>query len=84
MVLYLPHYSGDKWFPEPEDHTEPHRVGPDALERYSRIVEIFNVGDCYDLKDKERRKELVSKIYANIEQKTKNPWFSSSRMRLGS
>ncbi len=72
MVLYLPHHNGVDWCPIPEDHNERHRISPRFLDRYSRIWEIFDVGECYSLETPNSRSELVSKIYANIQRQAKN------------
>ncbi len=72
MVLYLPHHNDGAWCPTPEDHDERHRISPQLLDRYSRISKIFDVGECYDLETPNRRSELVSKIYVNVQRQAKN------------
>ena len=70
MVLYLPHCDGHEWHPKSEPDSEPHRVGPEFLNRYSRIEKAFEVGRSYDIKGE--RKELVDKIHGNIKSQSTN------------
>lgn len=69
-LAYVAHYDGNEWHPKSDPDKELHRVEPEFLKGYSRIREIFNVGESYDIQKEADRRELVDKIRDNIESKS--------------